>query len=158
MQTAQNFNVKDVSGDKAYSSRANLELINELGAVPYIPFKKGTTGRAKNAPTWKKMYHYFEFKNEEFLEHYHKLSNAETTFHMIKSKFGDSVRSKTEVAQVNEVLLKGCATISASLFRRCSSWGLSRAFSRPDALFCSINSLKIGENYGTTSMVCQRIR
>ena len=37
------------------------------------------------------MYHYFEFKNEEFLEHYHKRSNAETTFHMIKSKFGDSV-------------------------------------------------------------------
>ena len=105
-QTAQNFTVKEVSGDKAYSSRANLELINELGAVPYIPFKKGTTGRAKNAPTWKKMYHYFEFKNEEFLEHYHKRSNAETTFHMIKSKFGDAVRSKTEVAQVNEVLLK----------------------------------------------------
>jgi transposase len=106
MQTAQNFTVKEVSGDKAYSSRANLELINELGAVPYIPFKKGTTGRAKNAPTWKKMYHYFEFKNEEFLEHYHKRSNAETTFHMIKSKFGDAVRSKIEVAQVNEVLLK----------------------------------------------------
>jgi len=106
MQTAQNFNVKEVSGDKAYSSRGNLELINELGAVPYIPFRKGTTGKAKNAPTWKKMYHYFEFKNEEFLEHYHKRSNAETTFHMIKSKFGDAVRSKTEVAQVNEVLLK----------------------------------------------------
>jgi transposase len=105
-QTAQNFTVKEVSVDKAYSSRANLELINELGAVPYIPFKKGTTGKAKNAPTWKKMYHYFEFRNEEFLEHYHKRSNAETTFHMIKSKFGDAVRSKTEVAQVNEVLLK----------------------------------------------------
>jgi len=105
-QTAQNFTVKEVSGDKAYSSRANLEFINELGAVPYIPFKNGTTGRAKNAPTWKKMYHYFEFKNEEFLEHYHKRSNAETTFHMIKSNFGDAVRSKTEVAQVNEVLLK----------------------------------------------------
>jgi transposase len=59
-----------------------------------------------NAPTWKKMYHYFEFRNEEFLEHYHKRSHAETTFHMIKSKFGDAVRSKTEVAQVNEVLLK----------------------------------------------------
>lgn len=72
----------------------------------YIAFKKKTTGRAKNAPTWKKMYRYFEFKNGEFLEHYHKRSNAETTFHMIKSKFGDSVRSKTEVAQVNEALLK----------------------------------------------------
>ena len=55
MQTAQNFNVKEVSGDKAYSSRANLDLINELGAVPCIPFEKGTTGKAKNAPTWKKM-------------------------------------------------------------------------------------------------------
>ena len=27
-------------------------------------------------------------------------------FHMIKSKFGDAVRSKTETAQVKEVLLK----------------------------------------------------
>jgi transposase len=45
-------------------------------------------------------------KNGEFLEYYHKRSNAETTFHMIKSKFGDSVRSETEVAQINEVLLK----------------------------------------------------
>jgi len=48
--------------------------------VPNIPFKKGTTARAKNAPTSKKIYHYIEFKNEEFLEHYRKRSNAETTF------------------------------------------------------------------------------
>ncbi len=106
MQTAQNFDVKEISGDKAYSSRANLQLIGDLGATPYIPFRKGTTGKSHGSVMWKKMYHYFEFKNEEFLEHYHKRSNAETTFHMIKSKFGDSVRSKTEVAQLNEVLLK----------------------------------------------------
>jgi transposase len=106
LQTAKNFDVKEVSGDKAYSSRKNLQLIGDLGAVPYIPFRKGTTGKSHGATMWKKMYHYFEFRNEEFLGHYHKRSNAETTFHMIKSKFGDSVRSKTEVAQVNEVLLK----------------------------------------------------
>jgi transposase len=106
VQTAKNFKIDELSGDKAYSSRANMELINELGAVPYIPFRKNATGRAKGSAMWKKMYHYFEYKHEEFLEHYHKRSNAETTFHMIKSKFGDSVRSKTEVAQVNEVLLK----------------------------------------------------
>ena len=105
-QTAQNFTVKEVSGDKAYSSRKNLQLIGDLGATPYIPFRKGTTGKSHGSVMWKKMYHYFEYRNEEFLEHYHKRSNAETTFHMIKSKFGDSVRSKTEVAQVNEVLLK----------------------------------------------------
>ena len=67
VRTAQNFNIKELSGDKAYSSRANMELINELGAVPYIPFRKNATGRAKNSPMWKKMYHYFELKHEEFL-------------------------------------------------------------------------------------------
>jgi hypothetical protein len=33
-------------------------------------------------------------------------SNVETVFHMVKSKFGSRIRSKTETAQVNEVLCK----------------------------------------------------
>lgn len=37
---------------------------------------------------------------------YHKRSNLETTFHMIKAKFGDKLRSKTRTAQVNEALCK----------------------------------------------------
>jgi transposase len=75
------------------------------------------------------MHHYFEFKHEEFLEHYHKRSNAETTFHMIKSKFGDSVRSKTEVAQVNEVLLKVLCHNICVVIQEMLSWGLSPSFS-----------------------------
>ena len=43
---------------------------------------------------------------EEFLQHYHKRSNVETAVMMIKSKFGDAVRSKTETAMRNEVLCK----------------------------------------------------
>jgi len=50
------------------------------------------------------MYHDFMFRREEFLEHYHKRSNVEPTFSMIKRKFGDSLRSKTDVAMVNEAL------------------------------------------------------
>lgn len=38
--------------------------------------------------------------------HYHKRSNIESTFSAIKRKFWDSVRSKTDVAMVNEVLCK----------------------------------------------------
>ena len=30
----------------------------------------------------------------------------ETTFHMIRSKFGDALRSKTQVAQFNEAMCK----------------------------------------------------
>ena len=33
-------------------------------------------------------------------------SNAESTFSMIKTEFGDRIRSKTDTAQTNEVLLK----------------------------------------------------
>ena len=40
------------------------------------------------------------------LSHYHKRSNVESVFSMIKVKFRDRVRSKTDVAMVNEVLRK----------------------------------------------------
>ena len=57
-------------------------------------------------PLWERMYHYYNFNRSEFLAHYHKRSNMETTFAMIKAKFGGAVRSKTPMAQVNEVLVK----------------------------------------------------
>jgi transposase len=37
---------------------------------------------------------------------YHKRSNVECTFSMIKRKFGERLRSKTKTAQHNEVLAK----------------------------------------------------
>ena len=52
------------------------------------------------------MYHYFAFNRREFLAHYHKRSNVETTFSIIKGKFGASLRSKSDTGQVNEVLCK----------------------------------------------------
>jgi len=52
------------------------------------------------------MFHYFAFNRQEFLGHYHKRSNVESTFSMIKAKFRDHVRSKTDVAMTNEVLCK----------------------------------------------------
>jgi transposase len=42
----------------------------------------------------------------DFAARYHKRSNVESTFAMIKGKFGDAVRSKTDVAMVNEALCK----------------------------------------------------
>ena len=40
------------------------------------------------------------------MAHYHKRSNVESTFSMMKRKFGDSLRSKTDFAMVNEALCK----------------------------------------------------
>ena len=41
-----------------------------------------------------------------FWERYYLRSNAESTFSMTETKFGDSVRSKSETGEVNEALLK----------------------------------------------------
>ncbi|MCK5177347.1 MAG: transposase, partial [Candidatus Aenigmarchaeota archaeon] len=102
----EHFDMNEVSGDKAYSSRANHNMIAEAGATPYIAFKKNATAKPNGSVAWKKMYHYFMLNNESYMQHYHKRSNAETTVHMIKSKFGDKVRSKKWTSQVNEVLCK----------------------------------------------------
>ncbi|MFH0969837.1 MAG: transposase [Candidatus Diapherotrites archaeon] len=101
------FNVLELSADKAYSSKANLEYVDELGAVPYIPFRQGTSGKLRGGKfIWRKMWLYFQYHQEQFLQHYHARSNVETTFHMIKSKFGDALKAKSRVAQVNELLSK----------------------------------------------------
>src|SRR5258705_2732544 len=109
--TAKNgFNLKEMSADKAYLGATNLLTTLQQGAIPYIPFKTNSragqsTYGAKSA-LWDRMFQFYSLHREEFLTHYHKRSNVETTFHMIKSKFGQRLRSKTMTAQINEVLCK----------------------------------------------------
>ena len=102
--TAQRFDLAEVSADKAYLSNRNFAAINKYGATGFIPFKVNTLGTG--TPLWEQMYHYFMMNRESYLEHYHKRSNVESTFSMVKAKFGDSIRSKTDTGQTNEVLLK----------------------------------------------------
>lgn len=102
--TARRFQMAEVSADKAYLSHANLAVVAATGAVPYIPFKANS--RSTGTELWQKLWGFFQFKRSEFLPHYHKRSNVETTFSMIKAKMGGALRSKTPVAQANEILLK----------------------------------------------------
>ncbi|MGH7633617.1 MAG: transposase, partial [Gemmatimonadaceae bacterium] len=99
------FDVRELSADKAYLSNENLVAIEAAMAVPYIPFKSNSKGTGRT-DAWRRLWHMFEAQNDQFLAHYHKRSNVESTFSMIKRKFGPSVRAKTFAAQVNEVLLK----------------------------------------------------
>jgi len=103
-KTAENFTVEEMSADKAYLSADNLALLAARGVAAYIPFKSNST--LGNTPLWDRMFHYFNLHREEFLAHYHKRSNVESTFSAVKRKFGDSVRSRTGTAMVNEALAK----------------------------------------------------
>ncbi|HEU0145005.1 MAG TPA: transposase, partial [Nitrososphaera sp.] len=106
--TAENFTMDEVSADKAYLSNDNLKAVVSHAASPYIPFKANSTitKDKKQSALYKQMYHYFSYNQDRFMKQYHKRSNVETTFHMIKAKFGDKLRSKTRTAQINEALCK----------------------------------------------------
>lgn len=103
-ETKHGFTIDEVSADKAYASLDNFEEIAGMGAQAFIAFKSNTTGAVGGA--FEKAFHYFQFKQDEYMQHYHKRSNVESTFSAIKRKFGDSVRSKCDFAMVNEVLCK----------------------------------------------------
>jgi transposase len=102
--TADHFKVAEVAADKAYLSKDNLAVIAQIGAAAYIPFKVNSVSNGESE--WDRLLHYYQFRREEFLKHYHQRSNAESTFSMVKAKFRDHVRSKTETAMKNEVLCK----------------------------------------------------
>jgi transposase len=102
---AQTFTMKEISADKAYSGRPNIDAVVALGAAPFIPFRSNARDDPKS-PAWSKLFHLYSYRVDEFLPFYHKRSNAESTFSVIKRVFGDTLRSKNVEAQTNELLLK----------------------------------------------------
>lgn len=107
--TFKTFKMQEVSADKAYSSRNNLQVITELGAIPFIPFREDATGRSRGTMIWGIMKRFYDNHREYFMDHYHKRSNAETVFSMMKRKLGNHLYSRSEVGQVNEILCKALA-------------------------------------------------
>lgn len=104
--TAENFTVKRVCADLAYSGRSNIEAAAAINAVPYIPFKRNATGRAGRSALWHKMFYFFKYHQDEFMEYYHQRSLVETTFSALKRKFQGRLFMKKELAQTNEALAK----------------------------------------------------
>jgi transposase len=102
--TAKAFAISEVSADAAYVSAANVAAVAAHNGTPFIAFRRNMNGKA--SALFQQMFHYFQFKREDFLQHYHKRSNVESTFSMLKRKFGPDLRSKTPTALVNEALCK----------------------------------------------------
>ncbi len=93
-RTAAHFEVREVSADKAYSSRKNLNAVESVGGMPFIPFKSNTLEPTESG-AWARMYHLFMYRREAFMEHYHKRSNIETAYSMIKGKFGSTLQRES---------------------------------------------------------------
>ena len=107
-KTSETFRIKEVSADKAYLSRKNLELVDQLGGVMYVPPKSNSklSSPKRPHPLWDRLLRLYRDNKPKFMYHYSKRNNVESTFFMIKRKFGETIRAKTPVAQSNEVLAK----------------------------------------------------
>jgi len=62
--TGKNFYMAQVSADKAYLSNANLQVVFDHHAMPFIPFKSNSVtkdsqnNKKRQSPLWKNMYHF----------------------------------------------------------------------------------------------------
>jgi transposase len=128
------FMMKEVSADKAYLGGENLLTTLRRGAIPYIPFKSNSVAHSEGSygpksELWTRMFHFYNLHREEFLSHYHKRSNVETVFSMIKAKFGQRLRSKSMTAQINEALCKVLCHNLCVLIQSVHELGIEAAFS-----------------------------
>ena len=81
---ASGFKMQEVSADKGYLGASNMLATLQRGAIPYIPFKTNSVPDLRGSYGPK----------------------SEIWTRMIKSKFGQRLRSKTLTAQINEALCK----------------------------------------------------
>jgi len=124
------FEMREIVADMGYSSRNNYGVSERFDAKAYIPFKKSSTGSSRGSMLWWKAFNYFQLHREEFMEHYHKRSNVESTFMMVKQKFGDGLKSKKLTSQKNELLCKLIAHNIVVLIHEMFELGIEPTFNR----------------------------
>lgn len=130
--TRRRFDIREVSADAAYLSHANMNMVGDAGGTPYICFKSNTTAAAGGLMA--RMFHFYNLNRDEYLAHYHKRSNVESTNAMIKAKFGDHIRSKTDTAMTNEALCKVLCHNICCLIQSHHELGIEPVFWKDEAV------------------------
>lgn len=126
-RTRVHHDVREVAADKAYSSVENHDVLDALNVEAFIPFKVNAVVNPK-APVWSRHLCEFTLNQERFLARYHRRSNVETVFAMMKARFGAAVSSRLPVAQANEVLAICVAHNLCCLVKAIFTAGLAPTF------------------------------
>jgi transposase len=115
-----------VSADKAYASATNFATVESVGGTFFPAFKRKS--RALAGGSFEKAYHWFCYNQEEYLQYYHRRSNIESAFSMLKRKFGAAVKAKTWRAMVNETYAKVVWHNIAVPIGRCTNSASTRSW------------------------------
>ena len=95
-----------VAADSAYLSRRNCDIIDAIGAKPYIKLKWNSTARSHGSKAWRSMILDYRENSEEWNKRYHIRSSAETAFSTIKRRFGYRLSSIRRDLQRKELMTK----------------------------------------------------
>jgi hypothetical protein len=140
--TAKGFRVEEVSADRAYASQKNFTAVDGVGGTLYAAFKNNT--KAHDGGLFAKAYHHFCANREEYLQHYHLRSNAESCFSALKRKFSTFLRSKTDAALRNESYALVIAYNLSCLVHAIYELGITPTFWKDDRGDESQSILKFG--------------
>ena len=101
---AREYRMEEIVADKGYISRRNLELVNDLGAIGYIPFMKHhIVPLIPDGSAWDRGIRYYAFRRDEFFAHYSlPRAEVESSIGANKALFGPVIRSLIFPAQANE--------------------------------------------------------
>jgi transposase len=126
-RTRVRFLVSTETGED-HLDKKHFDLVAEKGGTLYVPFKANSRpGKGQ----WATLWHLYSCHREEFLVHYHKRSNVESTFSAAKRKLGASLRSKVVTAQFNEALCKVLGFNLTMLVHSIHELGIDPKFWRP---------------------------
>lgn len=107
LQDARRFNIGELSADAAYLSRKNVDLVERAGGTAYIMPKRNVKAwNLGSGGGWGRMIWLWRKHQMLFAQHYHRRSNVESVFGMIKRKWGDFSRCKLPSAIENEILAR----------------------------------------------------
>lgn len=94
-----------VRADAAYLSRDNVQMVEDMGAVPYIKPKSSSTMESKGRFAWRHMQFRYRKDKEAFLKEYNQQRRIEAFFSRFKRRFGP-VKSRIGTMRRREVWMK----------------------------------------------------
>lgn len=94
-----------VRADAGYLSRDNVQLVEDLGAVPFIKPKSSSTMESKGRFAWRHMHFRQRQDPVRFLKEYNQQRRIEAFFSRFKRRFG-SVKSRIGTMRRKEVWTK----------------------------------------------------
>lgn len=95
-----------VRADKGYLSRDNVQMVEDMGAIPYIKPKSSSTMESKGKFAWRHMQFRCREDPARFLREYNQQKRAEAFFSKMKRRFGSSIRSRIGTMRRREVWMR----------------------------------------------------